>query len=223
MFFNPLLLSTRPADYERRVLSQSILEGGAAAAASSVVESSKALERGTWNLARHTDGGFNGNATLHFDNGLLDLNAHDGDLLSPSTLPIEPEGGAYPGIAPLEAEQDLLGLPGSRTLFSAASRPAADRQRPQNTQDIDPPKIRVIVRKRPLNKKEIARSDPDIVDVFSLTGLTVNETKQKVDLQKYVERHLFEFDDALDEAVSNDEVYCCTVQPLVATLFKARD
>lgn len=50
--------------------------------------------------------------------------------------------------------------------------------------------------------------------------LVVNEPKVKVDLTKYTERHVFAFDAALNEAVSNDEVYRSTVQPLVGTLFR---
>jgi hypothetical protein len=43
----------------------------------------------------------------------------------------------------------------------------------------------------------------------------------QVDLTKYVEHHDFAFDDVLDEGVSNDAVYRSTVQPLVATIFRA--
>ena len=50
--------------------------------------------------------------------------------------------------------------------------------------------------------------------------LTVHEPRVKVDLTKYVEHHAFAFDDVLDEEVSNDAVYCSTVQPLVATIFR---
>ncbi len=43
--------------------------------------------------------------------------------------------------------------------------------------------------------------------------VVVSETKVKVDLTKYVEAHQFNFDEALGEAVSNDEVgggcSCC--------------
>lgn len=42
----------------------------------------------------------------------------------------------------------------------------------------------------------------------------------QVDLTKYVERHQFNFDDSLDESVSNEEVYCTTVKPLVHTLVR---
>ena len=51
--------------------------------------------------------------------------------------------------------------------------------------------------------------------------LTVHEPRVKVDLTKYVEHHAFSFDDVLDEEVSNDAVYRSTVQPLVATIFRA--
>ena len=36
-----------------------------------------------------------------------------------------------------------------------------------------------------------------------------------------MEHHEFSFDDVLDERVSNDAVYRSTVQPLVATIFRA--
>ena len=51
--------------------------------------------------------------------------------------------------------------------------------------------------------------------------LAVHEPRVKVDLTKYVEHHAFSFDDVLDEGVSNDAVYRSTVQPLVATIFRA--
>eukprot|EP00891_Asterochloris_glomerata_P009247 jgi/Astpho2/9247/e_gw1.00138.16.1_t len=80
----------------------------------------------------------------------------------------------------------------------------------------DPPKIRVVVRKRPINAKEVEKGEEDIVEVsMSNASLIV-----KVDLTKYVERHCFSFDDALPESVSNDAVYRSTVQPLVATIFR---
>ena len=83
-----------------------------------------------------------------------------------------------------------------------------------------PPKIRVVVRKRPINKKEKERGEDDIMNVDMAKGeLMVNEPKLRVDLTRYIERHRFVFDDALAEGVSNDDVYRSTVQPLVQTLF----
>ncbi len=42
-----------------------------------------------------------------------------------------------------------------------------------------------------------------------------------MDLTKYVERHAFKFDEALDEGVTNEAVYQLTVGPLVRTLFRS--
>lgn len=39
------------------------------------------------------------------------------------------------------------------------------------------PKIRVIVRKRPLNKKELAKSDSDVVDIRANRQVVVKELK----------------------------------------------
>ena len=57
---------------------------------------------------------------------------------------------------------------------------------------------------------------------WCITGsyIVVNETKVKVDMTKYAERHQFNFDVALDESVSNEAVYRMTVQPLVGTLLR---
>lgn len=71
----------------------------------------------------------------------------------------------------------------------------------------------------PIQERE--RGDDDIVEVRqNINSVTVNETKVKVDLTKYLERHQFIFDNALDEMASNDEVYYKTVQPLVGTLLR---
>lgn len=81
-------------------------------------------------------------------------------------------------------------------------------------------KIKVVVRKRPLNKKEISKREEDIIDIEqSSNSLTVHETKLKVDLTEYVEKHGFVFDAVLDEDVSNDEVYRETVEPVVPAIF----
>jgi len=123
-----------------------------------------------------------------WENGLLDLDANDGDLLD------EAQGDAF-----LDAPM--------RTTLPAVRGPP-------------PPKIRVVVRKRPINKKERERGEDDIVEVDMAKGeLVVNEPKLRVDLTRYTERHRFVFDDALAERVSNDDVYHSTVQPLVQTLF----
>lgn len=89
-----------------------------------------------------------------------------------------------------------------------------------NTRENNVAKIKVVVRKRPLNKKEIARKEDDIVTVHEDAYVTVHEPKLKVDLTAYVEKHEFCFDAVLDEHVTNDEVYRVTVEPIIPTIFQ---
>ncbi|KAL0425052.1 UNVERIFIED_CONTAM: Kinesin-like protein KIN-13B [Sesamum radiatum] len=102
------------------------------------------------------------------------------------------------------------GLPESNVLKSIA----ADNVKASNVA-----KIKVVVRKRPLNKKELAKNDEDIIETYS-NSLVVHETKLKVDLTEYVEKHEFVFDAVLNEEVSNDEVYRETVEPIVPIIFQ---
>eukprot|EP00250_Pteridium_aquilinum_P009809 c18950_g1_i1 orf=1-1569(-) len=82
-------------------------------------------------------------------------------------------------------------------------------------------RIKVVVRKRPLNKKEIARKEEDVVTIDEIgSSVMVHEPKVKVDLTAYVEKHEFVFDAVLDEQVSNDEVYRVTVEPIIPTIFQ---
>jgi kinesin family protein 2/24 len=48
----------------------------------------------------------------------------------------------------------------------------------------------------------------------------VKETKQKVDLTKFIESHTFTFDQIYDEHVSNEQIYIDAVQPLVHAAFQ---
>ena len=80
-------------------------------------------------------------------------------------------------------------------------------------------KISVCVRKRPLNKKEIGRSDVDVISIPDGEHTMAHECKQKVDLTKYLENHNFRFDHSFDETVGNEQVYQYTAAPLVETIF----
>ncbi|KAJ9508955.1 hypothetical protein QJQ45_028285 [Haematococcus lacustris] len=123
------------------------------------------------------------------DGGLLDLDAHDGDLL------------AHPVPQMAQAAQQISSL-----------------------EEVDPPKIRVVVRKRPLNKKRDKVQGASVSRCCYQSVLAANKScgavVEQVDLTKYQEKHQFNFDEALDESVSNEAVYQFTVQPLVHTLFK---
>ncbi|XP_031252782.1 kinesin-like protein KIN-13B isoform X2 [Pistacia vera] len=125
-----------------------------------------------------------------FSPGLLDLHSFDTELL--------PETGR------------ARGLPENNLLKSFA----ADKEKASSVA-----KIKVVVRKRPLNKKELAKNEEDIIETLSNT-ITVHETKLKVDLTEYVEKHEFVFDAVLNEEVSNDEVYRETVEPIVPIIFQ---
>ncbi len=81
------------------------------------------------------------------------------------------------------------------------------------------PKIRVIVRKRPLSKKELSKNDQDVVEIRNNRQVVVKELKVKVDLTKYIEEHSFNFDLAFDETVSNEQIYLQTVRPMIEAAF----
>ncbi|XP_053335150.1 kinesin-like protein KIF2C isoform X1 [Clarias gariepinus] len=81
-------------------------------------------------------------------------------------------------------------------------------------------RICVCVRKRPLNKKEMAKKEIDVVTIPGNGVLLFHEPKQKVDLTKYLDNQPFHFDYSFDEDASNDLVYRFTARPLVKTIFE---
>ncbi|KAM6989906.1 kinesin-like protein KIF2C [Tautogolabrus adspersus] len=85
---------------------------------------------------------------------------------------------------------------------------------------MEPQRICVCVRKRPLNKQEINKKEIDVVSVPGKGTLLVHEPKQKVDLTKYLENQIFHFDYSFDESATNDLVYKFTAKPLVQSIFE---
>uniref|UniRef100_A0A671RT21 Kinesin-like protein n=2 Tax=Sinocyclocheilus anshuiensis TaxID=1608454 RepID=A0A671RT21_9TELE len=85
---------------------------------------------------------------------------------------------------------------------------------------VKPHRICVCVRKRPLNKKELAKKEIDVVTIPGNGALLLHEPKQKVDLTKYLENQTFHFDYSFDEDATNDLVYRFTAKPLVKTVFE---
>ncbi len=81
------------------------------------------------------------------------------------------------------------------------------------------PKIRVIIRKRPLSQKELLKSDTDIIEIRNQNKVIVKELKQKVDLTKYIEEHPFIFDNAFDQNTTNEEIYISTIRPMIEAAF----
>ncbi|XP_022721932.1 kinesin-like protein KIN-13A [Durio zibethinus] len=159
-----------------------------------------------------------------FGAGLLDLHAMDDtELLSEHVIsePFEPSP-FVPGVnkafenefnvTSSQQQKEQCDADASASLFSANEKEIGPREN-------NVAKIKVVVRKRPLNKKEISRKEDDIVTV-SENALTVHEPKLKVDLTAYIEKHEFCFDAVLDELVTNDEVYRVTVEPIIPTIFQ---
>ncbi|XP_040000688.1 kinesin-like protein KIF2C isoform X2 [Xiphias gladius] len=85
---------------------------------------------------------------------------------------------------------------------------------------IEPHRICVCVRKRPLNKQESNKKEIDVVSVPGKGVLLVHEPKQKVDLTKYLDNQIFHFDYSFDETATNDLVYKFTAKPLVQSIFE---
>ncbi|XP_023516471.1 kinesin-like protein KIN-13B [Cucurbita pepo subsp. pepo] len=142
----------------------------------------------------------------HYSPGLLDLHAFDTELL--------PEA-AYNDSEPLFAASKLPNRPGGASDNNLLKSISVDKERTNNVA-----KIKVVVRKRPLNKKEMTKKEEDIITIERMpNSLTVHETKFKVDLTEYIEKHEFVFDAVLHEGVSNDEVYSETVEPIVPLIF----
>ncbi|KAE8076767.1 hypothetical protein FH972_015394 [Carpinus fangiana] len=158
-----------------------------------------------------------------FGAGLLDLHAMDDtELLSEHVIsePFEPSPFMPGGTRAIDNDFNVTssGQQGGQ-LDTDASVPLPTNER-EGTKENNVAKIKVVVRKRPLNKKELSRKEEDIVTVFDSSYLAVHEPKVKVDLTAYVEKHEFCFDAVLNEHVTNDEVYRVTVEPIIPTIFE---
>ncbi|KAK9269203.1 hypothetical protein L1049_000972 [Liquidambar formosana] len=157
--------------------------------------------------------------------GLLDLHSFDTELLPEMPVPSlydrsslhqHVRGKSFDDSEPYLSTNKFTnrsrGLPDNNLLKSFS----ADKEKANNVA-----KIKVVVRKRPLNRKEIAKKEEDVITIESNSNsLTVHETKLKVDLTEYVEKHEFVFDAVLNEDVSNDEVYSQTVESVVPLIFQ---
>ncbi|XP_018477625.1 kinesin-like protein KIN-13A isoform X1 [Raphanus sativus] len=158
-----------------------------------------------------------------FGAGLLDLHAMDDtELLSEHVIsePFEPSP-FMPSVN--QAFEEDFSVPANQQQRqeqdAEPSSPFPRGEKESSGRENSVAKIKVVVRKRPLNKKETAKKEDDIISV-SNNSLTVHETKLKVDLTAYMEKHEFCFDAVLGEHVSNDEVYRTTIEPIIPTIFQ---
>ena len=124
-----------------------------------------------------------------------------------------------PGTAPAGPRAPLPSSPAARSVAQHALGSSGILD-----EDGGGAKIRVVVRKRPLNGRERRATergeDADIVQVVSRRGLLVHESRVKVDLTRYVETHDFAFDEVFEEGVNTEDVYRHTARPLVAHVFR---
>ena len=81
------------------------------------------------------------------------------------------------------------------------------------------PKTKVIVRKRPLNQKEIAAKEVDNITIIDENKIVLTELKIKLDLSKYIDKKEFIFDKAYDEKSSNDKIYKEDIRPMIYNAF----
>lgn len=76
-------------------------------------------------------------------------------------------------------------------------------------------KICICVRKRPISVKEINRDDNDCITCTNPLVI-VHDCKLKVDgISKYLDNTSFEFDHTFHEDNTTDNIYDCSVQPLI--------
>ncbi|WJZ97974.1 hypothetical protein VitviT2T_016537 [Vitis vinifera] len=157
--------------------------------------------------------------------GLLDLHSFDTELLPEIPVPGLYDGPSFrqhvygksfddsePYLTNNKLANKARGLSDNNLLKSFS----VDKEKASNVA-----KIKVVVRKRPLNKREMSKKEEDIISIVPNSNyLTVHETKLKVDLTEYVEKHEFVFDAVLNEDVSNNEVYSETVEPIVPIIFQ---
>lgn len=86
--------------------------------------------------------------------------------------------------------------------------------------DVEDMAIRVVVRKRPISKRELANGDRDVMEVLPGGKVFVHEPKTKVDLTKVIETSNFFFDDAFEADETNELIYKRTIKHLVNFVFE---
>lgn len=172
---------------------------------------------------RRRNGEEDGVSPNEYSPGLLDLHSFDTELLPEMSIPSLYDGPSMHHFArgrSFDDAEQYLGNGKQAGKFRGVSEDngmknfTMDKEKASNVA-----KIKVVVRKRPQNKKELAKNEEDIIETNS-NSLVVHETKLKVDLTEYVEKHEFVFDAVLNEEVSNDEVYRETVEPIVPIIFQ---
>ena len=91
---------------------------------------------------------------------------------------------------------------------------------PEKHINIENSKIFVIVRKRPLSKKEINNGEIDCISCLN-PKVIVHECKIKIDgITKYLEDHEFYFDNTFNENETTEDIYGYTIEPMINLVLK---
>jgi hypothetical protein len=101
-----------------------------------------------------------------------------------------------------------------------AGTATTQQQQHQQSDTDEDMRIRVVIRKRPRRPNELG--DVDIIHplTYSAYGrILVNQPRTRVDLTKEIETVSFAFDNVLDEAATNRDVYEQSVRHLIPSLF----
>lgn len=139
---------------------------------------------------------------------------------SPGGRPGNAAGTTSTAGVPSRTEYNPLlptGAPSVRTRGSLQGQPggdpaAAERRASRSS------RLSVVVRKRPMNRREVQAQQQDVV-LCRNSAVVVREQKHKVDLTRYVEEHNFQFDQSFDETVTNEQLYCACVRPIIDAVF----
>jgi len=113
----------------------------------------------------------------------------------------------------------------SRSTTTPPARKRTDPLPRSSLANKEPPtkesRIKVVVRKRPLNEKEIQSGEIDLIEIHpGGERLTIAEPKTRVDLTKFVYNHEFTFDAVFDCDASNVDIYSECCRPLIYKVFQ---
>lgn len=122
-------------------------------------------------------------------------------------------GGGGGGMAPMAGGR-MGGIPSS---ISSAPEVA---QFGSTIGGMDIGRITVVVRKRPMSRKEASQAELDVVRATGRRTLQVHEIKRKVDLTRFTEVHEFNIDDVFDESVDTEYIYKKTTKSLVVGVLR---
>eukprot|EP01018_Ginkgo_biloba_P029920 Gb_33631 [translate_table: standard] len=181
--------------------------------------------------------------------GILDLHAIDTELLSevfcsscevnyghgmesshwlPSLIQTSLDIASAPGLfEPTSPFTPVVerGFENDSEGFVSASKQQSNRLRLYS--EASPLKAVALERERTIKDNGVAKIKVVMFEIggcsdyfFSGSSMEIDDIWSEVDLTAYVEKHEFVFDAVLDDHVTNDDVYCVTVEPIVPAIFQ---